>query len=166
MRYSTRGPMIEITFEDFHGCNFPEEGFRLYVLKNVLHDTLYVGISRKNIWNRWFAFGGHMIWDGKFIIGQSAVGQKIVDHLPESLQWKMQLWMLQDCIEFCKDILPPSREYTIEFVEPFMIMKLSPILNVSYNLYPGKDTTPKSKREIEHEKFLDEMYRKIFDKKI
>jgi hypothetical protein len=157
--------MIEITFEDFHEHNFDEEGFVLYVLKNGLDDALYVGISRKNIWSRWFAFGGHMIWDGKYIIGQSAVGQKIVDQLPDSLKWKIQLWMFKDCIEFCKDILPPLRQYTIEFVEPFMIQKLSPILNGSYNLHPGKDTTPKSKKEIESEKFLDKMYKRIFDEK-
>ena len=157
--------MIEITFEDFHEYNFHEEGFVLYVLKNGLDDALYVGISRNNIWSRWFAFGGHMIWDGKYIIGQSAVGQKIVDQLPDSLKWKIQLWMLPDCIEFCKDILPPLRQYTIEFVEPFMIKKLSPILNGSHNLHPGRDTTPKSKKEIEREKFLDKMYKKIFDEK-
>jgi len=51
--------MIEMTFEDYHQANFTEEGFRLYVLKNGLDDTLYVGISRKNIWNRWFAFGAY-----------------------------------------------------------------------------------------------------------
>jgi hypothetical protein len=45
-----------------------------------------------------------------------------------------------------------------------MINKLSPILNVSCNLHPGKDTTPKSKKEIEREKLLDEVYRKIFEK--
>ena len=157
--------MIEITFEDFHEHNFDEEGFVLYVLRNGLDDALYVGISRKNIWSRWFAFGGHMIWDGKYIIGQSAVGQKIVDQLPDSLKWKIQLWMLQDCIEFCKDILPPLRQYTIEFVEPFMIKKLSPIMNGSFNLNPGKDTTPKSKKEIERERLLDKMYKKIFDEK-
>ena len=50
-------------------------------------------------------------------------------------------------------------------VEPFVIKKLSPILNVTYNLSLGKDTTPKCKREIEREKFLDDMYKKIFDKK-
>ena len=157
--------MIEITFEDFHEHNFDEEGFVVYVLKNGLDDALYVGISKKNIWSRWFAFGGHMIWDGKYIIGQSAVGQKIVDQLPDSLKWKIQLWMLKDCIEFCKDILPPLRQYTIEFVEPFMIKKLSPILNGSFNLNPGKDTTPKSKKEIEREQLLDTMYKKIFDEK-
>jgi hypothetical protein len=157
--------MIEITFEDFHESNFQGEGFRLYVLKNGLDDALYVGISRSNIWNRWFAFGGHLIWDGKYIVGQSAVGEKIVDHLPDSLKWKIQLWTLEDCIEFCIDVVPPSRQYTIEAVEPFMIKKLSPVLNVSYNLHPGKDTTLKSKKEIKSEKYLDEMYKKIFDNK-
>jgi hypothetical protein len=46
-----------------------------------------------------------------------------------------------------------------------MIQKLSPILNDSYNLHPGKDTTPRSKQEIEREKILDDMYKKIFEKK-
>ncbi|HXQ34569.1 MAG TPA: hypothetical protein VN843_11205 [Anaerolineales bacterium] len=108
---------------------------------------------------------GHMIWDGKqHIIGQSAVGQKIVDHLPDLLKWKIQLWTLEDCIEFCNNILPPIQQYPIEFVEPFMIQKLSAILNITYNLDPGKDTTPKSKKEIEREKFLDEMYKEIFER--
>jgi hypothetical protein len=35
----------------------------------------------------------------------------------------------------------------------------------SYNSHPGKDTTPKSKREIEREKDLDEIYKQIFEKK-
>jgi len=51
-------------------------------------------------------------------------------------------------------------------VEPYMIKKPSPILNVNYNLSPGSDTTPKSKKEIEREKYLDKMYREIFDKKL
>jgi hypothetical protein len=46
-----------------------------------------------------------------------------------------------------------------------MIQKLRPALNAIYNLHPGKDTTPKSKKEIEREKFLDKMYDQIFNKK-
>jgi len=160
--------MIEITFEDFLDHNFPEDGeesFELYVMKNGLGNVLYVGISRNNIWNRWFAFGGHILWDGKYVIGQSAVGQKIVDHLPDSLKWKIKLWTIEDCIKFCNDILPPLRRYTIELAEPYMIKKLSPILNINYNLSPGSDTTPKSKKEIEREKYIDKIYREIFDKR-
>jgi hypothetical protein len=54
---------------------------------------------------------------------------------------------------------------TIHDIEPIMIQKLHPALNLIYNLHPGKDTTPKSKKEIEREKYLDKMYREIFDKK-
>jgi hypothetical protein len=46
-----------------------------------------------------------------------------------------------------------------------MIQKLSPILNATYNLRPGRDTTPQSQREIEREKYLDAMYDEIFRKK-
>lgn len=87
-----------------------------------------------------------------------------MDHLPDSLKWKIQLWTLPDCIDFCSDILPAVHFPSIDFIEPYMIQKLSPILNGSYNLRPGKDTTPKSKKEIERENFLDDMYKKIFDK--
>jgi hypothetical protein len=90
--------MIEITFNDFHDYNYPDEGYELYVMKNGLGDVLYVGISENNIWGRWFSFGGHMIWDGRHIIGQSSVGEKIADHMPDSLDWKIQLWLLDDCV--------------------------------------------------------------------
>ncbi len=77
----------------------------------------------------------------------------------------MKLWTLEDCVDFCRDIIPTTSIPDIDFIEPYMIQKLSPILNGSYNLRPGKDTTPKSKKEIEREKFLDQMYKKIFDNK-
>ena len=157
--------MIEIYFETFHNQDFVEQGYDLYVMKNGLGDPLYVGISKQSIWTRWFAWNGHILWSENTIGGNSAVGRKIVDHLPDSLRWKIQLWTLEDCVAFCRDVLPTSHIPTIDFIEPYMIQKLSPILNGSYNLQPGKDTTPKSKREIERERILDEMYRKIFDKK-
>ena len=157
--------MIEIDFESFHNKDYLEEGYDLYVVKNGLGDVLYVGISNQSIWERWFGWNGHMLWVDQVIEGNSAVGQKIVDHLPHSLKWKIQLWTLEDCAVFCRDILPSTRIPSIDFTEPYMIRKLSPILNRSYNLNPGRDTTPKSKREIEREKFLDEMYKKIFDNK-
>jgi hypothetical protein len=157
--------MIEIEFESFHNQDFVEEGYALYVMKNGLGDALYVGISQQSIWTRWFAWNGHILWSANAIEGNSAVGRKIVDHLPESLRWKIQLWTLEDCVAFCRDVLPSSNIPSIDFIEPYMIQKLSPILNGSYNLQPGKDTTLKSKTEIERQRVLDEMYRKIFDKK-
>jgi hypothetical protein len=158
--------MIEIAFEKFHDHVFVERGYDLYVMKNGLGDPLYVGISTRSIWERWFGWNGHMVWDGNTIYGISAVGQKIEDHLPDSLKWKIQLWTLKDCIKFCKQELTERKHLPdIKFIEPLMIQKLSPILNGSYNLKPGKDTTQKSKKEIEREEYLDQMYRALFDKK-
>jgi hypothetical protein len=46
-----------------------------------------------------------------------------------------------------------------------MIQKLTAALNATYNLAPGKDTTPKSQREIELEKRAEAAYQEIFNKK-
>ena len=156
--------MIEIDFETFHNQDYEETGYDLYVMKNGLGSILYVGISKQSIWQRWFGLNGHLLWVDRAIEGNTPVGRKIVDHLPDSLQWKIQLWTLKDCIDFCGAMLPTTHSPNIDFIEPYMIRKLSPILNGSYNLQPGEDTTPKSKKEIERENFLDEMYKKIFDK--
>lgn len=157
--------MIEIDFESFHNLDYVEEGYDLYVMKYGNGDILYIGISARGVWERWFGFGGHMVWAGNVIYGTSAVGQKIEDHLPDSLKWKIQLWTLEDCIEFCKSELPQTRRsLTIKFIEPVMIQKLAPILNVSNNLHPGKDAMPESEREKKREEELDDLYNKIFNK--
>lgn len=129
--------MIEIDFQDFHDQNYEETGYELYVMKNGLGDVLYVGISKWSIWERWFGWSGHMVW----------------------------LDNLVNCVNLCKDEFHNSPSPDISFIEPIMINKLSPILNVSCNIQPGKETTPKSKKEIEREKLLDEAYRKIFEKR-
>lgn len=157
--------MIEITFEEFHKQHYKEEGFNLYVVKNGLGDVLYVGISENDVWGRWFGFGGHIVWDGKVIYGESPIGSKIEEHLPSSLLWKIQLWTLDDCIDFCQREIQNNRSsISIRKLEPIMIKKLSPSLNISYNISPGRDTTPRNKKEIENEKYLDKMFRDIFDK--
>jgi hypothetical protein len=157
--------MIESNFENFHNQDYVEEGYDLYVMKNGVGDVLYVGISKRNIWERWFGWNGHIMWSDRMIDGNSSVGQKIVDHLPESLNWKIQLWALEDCVNFCKDEFHIPKKPNINAMESLMIRKLSPILNASCNLHPGKDTTPRSQREIECEKLLDEVYKKVFEKK-
>src|SRR3990172_481493 len=98
--------MIELSFEDFHEQNFEDQGFCLYIMKNGLEDVLYVGISTVDVWSRWFGWGGHMTWDGNVIYGESSIGEKIENHLPDSLNWKIQLWTLKDCLMFCGQELP------------------------------------------------------------
>ena len=104
------------------------------------------------------------MWDGNVIYGDSPIGVKIENHLPDSLNWKIQLWTLKDCIKFCRKELCVGAEATIHDVEPIMIRKLRPALNGAFNLNPGRDTTPRSKKEMELERRADELYREIFNK--
>ena len=156
--------MIELNFEQFYQRQYRERGYLLYVMKNGYGDALYVGISLRNIWERWFGFGGHVLYDNGRFEGYSLIGQKLQDNFPDSLAWKIQLWTLKDCLRFCKADLPVSvHAPTIELVEAFMIRKLRPSLNVVYNVNPGKDSMPKSRKELEREKTLDALYKKLFD---
>jgi len=76
--------MIELTLLEFHEQQYREQQYCLYVVKNGNNDILYVGISINNIWERWFAWGSHMTWDGKVIYGESPIGVKVENHLPDS----------------------------------------------------------------------------------
>ncbi len=158
--------MIEITFREFFEYKYREDGFHeLYIMKNGLGEILYIGISEQNIWNRWFGRNGHIMEGPNYLIGESSVGRKVVDHLPDSWDWKIQLWTLDDCVEFCADELNPDGRYDIKMLEPFMIQKLRPSLNMTYNLNPGIDHTPKSEKEKRRETELDRVYREVFEKK-
>ena len=157
--------MIELTFQAFHDQKYREQKFCLYVVINGNENVSYVGISTTDVWERWFGWGGHMTWDGDVIYGESPIGVKIQNHLPDSLNWKIQLWTLEDCLEFCRKEIPGDlSEVTIHEIEPVMIRKLSPTLNLTYNLAPGKDTTPKSKKEKDLEQAADTAYNEIFNK--
>lgn len=157
--------MIELTFQEFHEQHYQEQQFCLSVVKNARMDILYVGISTNDVWERWFGWGGHMTWDGDVIYDESPIGVKIQNHLPDSLNWKFQLWTLNECIEFCgKELRSDISEVTIHEIEPIMIRKLSPALNLTYNYAPGKDTTTKSRKEKELKQKTDKAYDEIFNK--
>jgi hypothetical protein len=158
--------MIEIKFSDFHDYKYEDDGkYRLYMMKNGLGDVLYIGISERSIWERWFSWGGHMTWDGDIIVGESSIGTKIENHLPDSLDWHIQLWTLQDCLEVLGDTIPSHVDHTIQDIEPLMIKKFAPALNRTYNYNPGRDTTPQSEKEKAWEKYVDKAYDEIFNKK-
>ena len=48
--------MIELDFQQFHDQKYREQGYELYVLKNGLGGILYIGISKNDIWQRWFGW--------------------------------------------------------------------------------------------------------------
>jgi hypothetical protein len=166
--------MIELSFKDFYDQSFEGQGYCLYVMKNGLGDVLYVGISTADVWWRWFGGTGHIPWSGTMLYGTSSIGEKIVNHFPDSWDWKIQLWTLKDCLGFCEMELPDPNfkmtwgEYTdaVRNVEARMIRRLSPALNRHLNLNPGKDTTPKSEKELRWERYVNQAYDEIFNKKI
>jgi hypothetical protein len=89
--------MFEITFKDFYELGYEEDAWHeLYVVKNGLDEVLYVGITSQKIWDRWFGWNGHIFLSGPILVGRSSVGNKIVDHLPDAWEWKVQLWSLDD----------------------------------------------------------------------
>lgn len=157
--------MIDISFWDFHEQKYEEKGYCLYVMKNGFGGILYIGVTEVDVWSRWFGWGGHIMWDRNMIYGESPVGERIERHIPDSLKWKIQLWTLKDCIDFLGDDIPLHNDRTIKEIEPLMIKKLSPILNVTYNNKPGVDTTPKSDKEKAWDKYVDRAYDEIFNKK-
>ena len=99
-----------------------------------------------------------------FLVGASSVGLKIVDHLPESWDCKIHLWTFEDCREFCAEQRNSQGRYTIQWLEPFMIQKLHPSLNITCNLNPGIDHTPLSEKEEKRQEALDRAYYEIFEK--
>jgi hypothetical protein len=164
--------MIELSFWNFHEQNYEDKNYCLYVMKNGFGGVLYVGISTVDIWMRWFGQGGHLTWDGSVIYGESLIGVKIENHIPDSLSWKIQLWTLEDCMGFCGQDVPDTKFLTdyeykraVHNIEQKFIKRLSPALNRTYNLNPGTDTTPKSQKEKEWGKFVDQAYDEIFNKK-
>ena len=163
--------MIELSFKKVYDQDFDDDGYCLYVMKNGLGDILYVGISTVDIWQRWFGGAGHIPWSGTMRYGNSTIGEKIMNHLPDSLDWNIQLWTLKDCLAFCEmERSDPKFKLTaVEYskavrnVEAPMIKKLSPALNRYLNLNPGKDTTPKSEKELKWERYVAAAYDEIFN---
>jgi len=161
--------MIEMAFKEFYQSygNWPIDGkgYSLYVMHNGSGDVLYIGISSDSIWNRWFGGRSHISVNkteigGKLnvsVTGIDLIGEKIIDHLPESGEWKIQLWDIKEAAEFCN-----SRIKAYPFVETDMINKLHSILNVRQNSHPGKDTTPESKAEKKRKKEAEETARRVF----
>ena len=78
--------MIELPIQQFHDQDYRKLRYELYVMKNGLGEVLYVGISTRDIWDRWFGWGGHMTWDGYVIYGESPVGIRIENHLPKFVE--------------------------------------------------------------------------------
>jgi len=111
----------------------PLEPYQLYVVRKA-SQVLYVGISESNVWNRWFSgtfshmpINIHGEYDGITRIGIEI--SRDIGHLSE---YRIELWTLKDCMEYCKDSLL-SDKCDIHDVEPLMVQAWRPVLNMHYN---------------------------------
>lgn len=156
--------MIEISFSDFAKQNFDDAGFNLYIVKNGTGDPLYIGISTIAIWDRWFTGINPHISRYNPHFAPSSIGQKILDHLPESRQWKIQLFTFDDCLEYCKTNLGMKFKGTpsLGWLEKFIIQDLRPVLNSANNPFPREDTTPVSEAEIKRQKEIIKNSKEVF----
>lgn len=132
--------MLEMKFQEFFNGNYEDnDDHEIYVLTSD-REILYIGISKANIWNRWFGNFGRM-WkdeDGKFQYSD-LVSKEVVDNFPDSLAWSIQLLSTKECIEICKDELKKTTYLKNRLVnrpdvlERYMIHKFHPVLNLTHN---------------------------------
>jgi hypothetical protein len=132
--------MLTMSFKDFFETEWSEGEHELYILKRNA-EPIYVGITVRGIWNRWFDSRGHMPRNGwgEFFNG-SQVGRAVIENFPESWGWEMELWTLDDCIRFLGEEVDGLR-LEIRHTEKLMIDKLKPSLNFRDALHYHKDTS-------------------------
>jgi len=120
--------MITLTFAEFRdGQRDQEDDFELYIIKRN-DETLYVGISKQGVWNRWFGSWGHMPRNiyGEFLYN-SGISREIIEHAPQSDNWIVELWTLDDCRELFQ-----NSSLNLQFSEIYMIKRLQPSFNFTH----------------------------------
>jgi integrase/recombinase XerC len=132
--------MKAMTFSEFCEGHFADDGFELYLVKDVDDKAIYIGISRDSVWHRWFGGGtSHMDIDaaGK-IRGRSHIGEVIESYFPASWNWLIELWTREDCLKACKTELSGRaiQRLGIETIEPYMIVRFGPLYNLTHTGKP------------------------------
>jgi hypothetical protein len=150
--------MQSLKFSEFYTGAYADEGFELYIVKDSDAHVMYVGISHKPIWDRWFAgVTSHMdIAPNGKLFGKSHIGSVIERRLPKSMNWTIELWTKKDCFNFLeKEMADRDLErIDIKMLEPFMIEKLNPLYNVLHSGGYQEDPLVTKK--------LDDEYKKLF----
>lgn len=163
--------MISLTFRDFYDCRYEDGEYDLYVLRDK-DAVLYVGISRENVHDRWFGGGfSHMntvAWSDYPVSSTDLIGERVYINYPESLEWTMELWSVNDCVEYIgentgvpKGVLSKN----LSVIESEMIRILTPLYNRTMNR--KRNLEPRTRAEKERhdlrEKKLDSIYDSIFN---
>jgi hypothetical protein len=130
--------MLDISFDEFQRGTYKDGDYGLYVLSDGAV-MLYIGISESNVWNRWFSSrNSHMIKmaNGRWI-GNSSISQYVIAHMPESKDYRIRLYTLEDlrslwADEIIKRHVVPTRTDFRDF-EALMIKRFQPLYNASLN---------------------------------
>ena len=145
-----------------------EELHQMYVLKGE-GCVLYVGISTVDPWWRWFNSPSphlYLVSKNKLRAG-SQVGEAVVRCLPESMDWTIELWTVEDCISFLNitDRFQTNRlNRHIRYAENLMIKKLNPVLNIAGGHFRYDALPERIRRYMEaDEEKMFEAYRRLFD---
>lgn len=116
------------------GNDIHEGDARIYAVRDGRH-VLYVGLASSGIAYRWFGTHGHLNRNiGGHWYGNSPVGRAIVEALPQSEHWAIDLYTMKECEPYvfrhltyiprqCIDRL------SVRDAERAMIMELDPELN-------------------------------------
>lgn len=127
-----------MTLKKFFESDVDEGAHELYILRKGRR-ILYIGISERGVWNRWFGnLSAHMLRNGwGEFYPSSQAGRAVIENFPKSWSWTLELWTIKDCTDFLS--IPYHERMTIHYVEPLMIRKLKPSLNTVFVNYATKD---------------------------
>jgi hypothetical protein len=118
-------PPLILTFDKFAKGDYEGGHRNLYIVWRS-RQALYIGISRGNIWNRWFARGGqsHILINagGHWMADYSSpIGRAIIQNRPASMRWKIEL-----------RYIPAGVRWDLESEEARLIHELHPLFNTTY----------------------------------
>jgi len=150
--------MQTILFSEFYKGNFDDNGYELYLLKDIDGIVMYIGIARDSVWHRWFEGStSHMECDSHGrLYGKSYIGEVIERRFPNSWNWFIELWTKNDCLKVCDFELKGKDlgKIGIESIEPVMISKFEPLYNVIHG--GGRHEDPLTTKK------LDKIYKDLF----
>jgi hypothetical protein len=119
-------PPLSLFFSQFLEANYKRDRHNLYIIWKG-KQALYVGISKTDIWGRWFSGSyGHMMFihQTKRWIGNSSIGSVIERNFPKSLKWKVELRRYST--------FSWTDNEKLEMAEQRLIRELRPLFNSTY----------------------------------
>jgi len=84
--------------------NYKDDAYVLYLCRDGNREILYVGMTNENAWDRWFhSPRSHIPMNFQGIrFGGTGIGRRIIDNLPNSYDWPIELWTISDAVNYFK----------------------------------------------------------------